>query len=56
MIVTWTKERRPLGIMFTASKGQPDLTIEEIKALEHYFPRFRPTSSNGVLVIGINKD
>jgi hypothetical protein len=58
MIVTWLKDRRPLGIMFTASKGQPDLTAEEIKVLEQYFARFRPAPSEtgGVLVIGINKE
>jgi hypothetical protein len=58
MTVTWLKDRRPLGIMFAATKGQPYLTAEEIKALQKYFAQFRslPAASNGLLVISINKD
>ncbi len=57
MIVTWLKDKRPLGMILSATKGQPELTTEEIDALKQYFSRFRPTASNaGVLVVGINKE
>jgi hypothetical protein len=56
MIVTWLKDTRPLGIMFTCTKGNPELTTEEIAALQQYFARFRPTATNGMLVVGINKE
>jgi hypothetical protein len=59
MIVTWLKDKRPLGMMLSATKGQPALTTEEIDALKQYFARFRPTASDaptGVLVVGINKE
>jgi hypothetical protein len=42
--------------MFTAVKGSPELRIEEIGALVQKFPRFKPITSKGVLIIGINKD